>query len=68
VNTLCQAHGEHFCNFGINKIGGMHKGAKPSCGGSRPVLAAWGEPSRPGFPREGKRERGDPVFSLPETF
>ena len=44
---------------------GMHKGAEPSCGGSRehrcvPAVfagaqraSAWGEPARPGFPRRG---------------
>jgi hypothetical protein len=26
------------------------------------VLAAWGEPTRPGFPRRGKRERGSSDF------
>src|SRR5438034_8055935 len=39
--------------------GGMHKGGgSPSCGGSRLVLAAWGEPSRPGFPPEGETGKG----------
>ena len=40
--------------------GGMHKGGgSPSCGGSRLVLAAWGEPSRPGFPPEGETGKGE---------
>src|SRR5581483_11021141 len=36
---------------------GIAQGGWPSCGGSRPGLAAWGEPAPPGFP-QGKRERG----------
>ena len=49
----------------------MHKGGgSPSCGGSRQqdacqrfvlarsVLAAWGEPARPGFPPEGETGKG----------
>src|SRR5271157_409316 len=49
--------------------GGMHKGGfsgaicNPSCGGSRPVLAAWGEPARPGFPPEGETGKGE--FQIP---
>ena len=27
----------------------------------RPACAAWGEPARPGFSPEGKRERGDQI-------
>src|SRR5712691_4015582 len=37
----------------------MHKGGgSPSCGESRLLLAAWGEPSRPGFPPEGETGKG----------
>ena len=49
----------------------MHKGGgSPSCGGSRQhgggqrfvlarsVPAAWGEPSRPGFPPQGETGKG----------
>jgi hypothetical protein len=39
----------------------------PSCGGSRRVVAAWGEPARPGFPPEGKRERGSQNSLLPQA-
>jgi len=35
---------------------------QPSCGGSRPGLAAWGEPSRPGFPPEGETGKGEFQF------
>jgi hypothetical protein len=49
--------------------GGMHKGGgsaerfeTPSCGGSRPLLAAWGEPARPGLPPEGETEKGEFKF------
>jgi hypothetical protein len=58
--------------FSKNQRGGMRKGGSaPLAGGAgctasasafllaRGVLSAWGEPARPGFPREGKRERGD---------
>lgn len=41
---------------------GSRKGACPLAGGAA-VFAAWGEPSRPGFPC-GKRERGVKVHSL----
>src|ERR1700683_4322257 len=34
----------------------------PSCGGSRPLLAAWGEPARPGLPPEGETEKGELKF------
>jgi len=49
---------------------GIHKGAEPSCGGSRAheacqrfllarsVPAAWGEPSRPGLPPGGGNGKG----------
>ena len=41
----------------------MHKGGgSPSCGGSRLILAAWGEPSRPGFPPEGETGKGESKF------
>jgi hypothetical protein len=31
----------------------------PSCGGSRLLLAAWGEPARPGLPPEGETGKGE---------
>ena len=50
--------------------GGCTRGRQPSCGGSRCIdacqrfglarsmLAAWGEPARPGFPPEGETGKG----------
>lgn len=46
----------------------MHKGRSPLVGGAARFLAAWGEPARPGFPPEGKRERGDLASLLPQAF
>jgi len=44
---------------------GMHKGAKPSCGGS--CKAAWGEPARPAFPRRGNGKGEIKLSSLPQA-
>jgi hypothetical protein len=42
---------------------GIHKGGgSPSCGGSRLVLAAWGEPLPPRFPPEGETGKGESKF------
>ena len=40
----------------------------PSCGGSRPLLAAWGEPARPGFPPEGETGKGESNSLLPQAI
>src|ERR1035438_2749998 len=56
------AHGVHSAG---QPGGGCTRGVSaerfetPSCGGSRPLLAAWGEPSRPGFPPEGETGKGE---------
>lgn len=59
---------------------GIHKGAQPSCGGSRlheacqrillarSVPAAWGEPARPGFPPEGETGKGAIPMNAAEGF
>jgi len=41
---------------------------RPSCGGSRLLLATWGQPARPGLPRRGKRERGVQTSMLPQAI
>ena len=58
--------------------GGMHKGAEPSCGGSRqhrcvPAVfagaqraSAWGEPARPAFPG-GETGKGRLTSLLPQA-
>ena len=43
---------------------GMAQGGVPSCGGSRLYLAAWGEPTRPGFPLGGTGKGGSRFPSL----
>ena len=55
-HTTLLPHCRKFWEFaGVQR--GMHKGAEPSCGGSR-ACAAWGERSRPGFPwGNGKRDQ-----------
>src|ERR1017187_6015445 len=47
---------------GCTRGGSAERFETPSCGGSRPLLAAWGEPSRPGFPPEGETGKGRSNF------
>src|SRR5579863_5603176 len=55
---------------GFCVAGGMHKGGLsgavsiPSCGGSWPLLPAWGEPSPPRRPPGGGNEKGGEIKSM----
>jgi hypothetical protein len=54
-------------------LGGMHKGglsgavSNPSCGGSWPLLPAWGDTLPPRLAPVGKRERGNKFSLLPQA-
>jgi hypothetical protein len=53
-------------SVGLHLAAGMHKGARPSCGGAAPG-AAWGEPARPGFPRRGNGKGAVQITLLPQA-